>query len=412
MKKHTLMILATLAAFASCSAPETGRQETDGQQLVTRVYAARQQAVAADGVSDPIITDGFSEGDKLYFSQLPPAGYPNFGQASSSSSSDLYVYEYREEPDADWNKEFNFVHTEGLGPVFDWETVKNVGSVGNAFSMYAFYYPLANSVRFDVEQDQRGSEDPYDKSNFLKSDIMGAYHATSSLYTRMRFRLFHLMVYLKVTLYVPVYDDQNTYGDLSFSGFRENAVRNARVMNASTGFNIEWRAKRSSDTEAPLTQSDATGARHDIIMYRHEPGADNTTMIDIKDFYPNYGDISGLCSCDEECTSESCKGSEGGACTCDKVQVYHFSVLFPSQSFGDRFLCFELQDPQDEGKTRYYYFSGSQIVGDSGNYSLTQGTLQELAIYLPRMTNETILVNAKILPWAEAATDMTVTKNR
>ena len=81
------------------------------------------------------------------------------------------------------------------------------------------------------------------------------------------------------------------------------------------------------------------------------------------------------------------------------------------QTVGDNFLCFTLQSPYSED-LRYYYFSGSQIVGDkSESYGLTQGTLQELHLYLPRKTNETVLVGAKILPWLPADTEMTVTKD-
>lgn len=168
-------------------------------------------------------------------------------------------------------------------------------------------------------------------------------------------------------------------------------------MNANTRFSIEWRANRSSDTEPPLVQSDDK-VKTNIHMYLH-PNKDSSddgqpidnviTLENVKDFYPSY------------------KGPDNK----DNVRAYNFSVLFPSQTFGDRFLCFVLKDI--EGNKRYYYFSpNSQLVGESGNYSLTQGTLQQLYLYLPRTTNETILVGAKILPWLGSQTDMTVNKEK
>lgn len=172
---------------------------------------------------------------------------------------------------------------------------------------------------------------------------------------------------------------------MSLSGFKAGAMRGAYVMNANTGFSIEWRANRSSDTDAPLTQ--ASGNKTKITMYAHTPDESNIIEgFEVKDYYR-----------DESLET-------------DRVRRYDFSVLFPAQSFGDNFLCFELQDVNDAMK--YYYFSGNQIVGDTGNYGLTQGTLQELHLYLPRTTNQAILVGAKILPWQDAVTDMTVTKDK
>lgn len=160
-------------------------------------------------------------------------------------------------------------------------------------------------------------------------------------------------------------------------------------MNALTDFNIEWAASKSSDTEAPFVQTPANGPKSNIRMYRHKDN-DNEIKDDlyIKQYYT--GTVDGITDYDE-------------------VRTYNFSVIFPTQNFGDNFLCFALTTPG--GDVKYYYFSGSQIVGADGNsYGLTQGTLQQLYLYLPRKTNQTVLVGAKILPWQDAQTDMTVTK--
>ena len=408
-KKYIYTIFLFAAVLSSCNGhdsedPDKARQRVTSvdvfcQRPLSAPAATREGDQTEEENSDEfIITEQFTIGDKLYFSQLPPVGDPNF--ETYNEKHPLYIYEYNgktatETAPVDWNNGFNFSLPEG-SPIFEWETVKEIGSVGNAFSLYAMYFPVGNEYRLKVEDDQRGPEnDRYDTSNFAKSDIMGAYHATSSLYTRLRFRLFHLMVYLKVKLYVPKYtvetvENPDTGHEYTYSGFKENAALAAYVMNAYTTLNIEWRANRSSDTEAPLTQQ-PTGETKNIVMYRHEP-KNTTVTIEPKDFYTgdSYGE--------------------------DEVLAYEFSVLFPMQSFGDNFLCFELQAPESNendgsGEKRYYYFSASQIVGDkSESYGLTQGTLQELHLYLPRKTNETVLVAAKILPWTPAVTDMTVTK--
>ena len=400
MIRRAFILLSALAVSVSCSRSDSAEGDTAGH-AVTSIYVSSEQAQTAPGIetadaaddSAPIIIDKFKAGDKLYFAQLGPTVQPNFENLAETASPYIYIYEYFENDKADWNAGYNFSLQNGR-KAFDWETVRNMGSVGNAFSLYAFHFPVDNKVRFKVETDQRGSseDDRYDKSNFMKSDIMGAYHATSSLYTRLRFRLFHLMVYLKVTLYVPEYneqtpDDQNPYKDMKYSGFNAGAMRGAYVLNADTELTVEWRAKRSSDSEAPLTQ--ASGSKSNIIMYAHRPDEDVIQELDISKFY-----------------DKNVEGIDGSVLRTDRVRAYTFSVLFPSQTFSDNFLCFELEAA--DGTRKYYYFSG--IVGDSGNYSLTQGSRQELWLYLPRTTNETILVGANILPWSDAVTDMTVTK--
>lgn len=391
-----------LVFVVSCNSNDSYEAEDeygDSGQLVSSVSVFTQQHNAAQGIDvelndDFIITDGFTEGDKLYISQMGPSTDPNFVDKNLPLPY-LYIYEYKKDADeeANWNSGYNFSCQKDRFPI-DWDDVKNVGSVGNAFSMYAMFFPGDNEPRvkeddgkvlFNVEKDQTGGkEDVYDKQNFIKSDIMGAYHATSSLYTRLRFRLFHLTTYLRVTLYVPVF--RSSGDDMKFSGYEPGAVKGAFVMNAMTDFSIEWRANRSSDTEAPLVQQLSNAERSDIRMYMHKP-TEEISEIKVNGYYKD-SDVN-----EDE----------------DEVRVYNFSVLFPTQTFGDNFLCFVLESPDDDSY-KYYYFSASQIVGDSGNYGLTQGTLQQLFLYLPRRTNETILVGAKILPWKDAVTDMTVTK--
>lgn len=385
-----MMSAMTLWLMASCtSEPE---QEIDDMPD-SSIYASCTRMMMADNVGDddtndtePIIIDGFEDGSRLYFSQFSQNYYPNFDNQGEDAENYLYIYEYQENPRASWESGENFVAAQGRFS-FSWDRTVNVGPSGNAFKFFGFYYPVDNVVRWRVETDQTGgTQNPYDKKNFMKSDIMGAYHATSSIYTRMRFRLFHLMTYLKVTLYVPVYKAQ--YSDpekQSYSGFEAGALKGGLLMDALTNFSIEWAASKSSDTEAPLVQA-TQGQRSHIKMYGHR--SDETVdTLGVKRFYT--GTVDGI--------------SDDGI---DDVRTYNFSVIFPTQAFSGNFLCFALTTPG--GDVKYYYFASSQVTG--AGIDLTQGTLQQLYLYLPRKTNQTVLVAAKILPWQEAQTDMTVTK--
>lgn len=411
--KYWLISILTLTFFSSCTDNDRVLPEENRGAIVDEITVTK--GTRANDVTDEdgeiMTANEFSEGSILYISQMGTTANPGFleGNATEGNFCPLYKYVYSENTNANWYQEYNFKPSDN-SPI-TWDDIKKYGNVGNAFSLYAMYFP-GQEVRFDVEADQRKQDD------FQKSDIMGAYHATSSLYTRLRFRLFHLMVYLKVTLYVPVYSEHtsNNETEMSFSGFRPGAMQAPYVANAYKSFNIEWRANRSSDTEAPLTQATRENPTKIIMYQHHDVDKDKTICLDVSKYYT--GDFIGVCKCQKEggvpcddCKCECYKEGGPSACKCDEVHVYNFSVLFPAQSFGDNFLCFPLKAPDDENIIKYYYFSGSQIVGgDNENYSLTQGTLQHLSLYLPRLKNETILVGAKILPWSEAETDMTVTK--
>lgn len=402
MIKNALYLSSCLILlFAACGC----RGSEDEDQLLSEtvddgfVYVVHQGMKMADGIDDngsdtdnssPIIISEFQDGDLLYFSQMPQGNNPNFDDYSESAPSYLYVYEYNQNDKATWGDGYNF-KVKGNRLAFTWDAVLGVGPSGNAFKFFGFHFPVGQKPVWEVQKDQSGGvADPYSKNNFMMSDIMGGYHATSSIFTRMRFRLFHLMTYLMVTIYVPVYNGTAAdYDNQSYSGFNEGALEGAYVMNAITNFSIEWAASKSSDSEAPLVQTTPSSPKSNIKMYRHD--IDETSVSTI--YVPTYfgGEVDGIE--DDQ----------------DKVRTYQFSVLFPAQDFSDNFLCFALTTPG--GDKKYYYFSANQIVGAEGNsFGLTQGTLQQLYLYLPRKTNETVLVGAKILPWKDSETDMTVNK--
>ena len=383
---HIYNVLFLISTLTIVSCVDHGDLEPDDNGSVSQITVVCSDPIQSrstteyPGDVDPIIINSFTDDESLlYISQLGASENPNFTNLTAEEGSLCYVYKYYENEESNWNKEYNFKVSEETGNVINWRRVRQLGSVGNAFSFYSFFFPVKNKVTFEVQADQT------DEDDFMMSDIMGAYHATSALNSRLRFRLYHLMVYLKVTLYVPVYESEaNDGSEYHYSGYDEGSLLGAFLLDANTEFNVEWRANRSSDTDAPLTN--AYGNKHNIQMYQH-PDDDNIyTLENVKEYYPTYN----------------------GEDT-DDVRAYNFSVLFPAQTFGNNFLCFVLKD--HEGNNRYFYFSGNQVVGDSGNYNLTQGTLQQLYLYLPRKTNETILIGAKILPWSNGVTDMTVTKD-
>lgn len=352
-------------------------EEGQGSEYVGNLMATGVARAAGPSTfdigKDIISVSDFEEGSIIYISQLGTVADPDY---TIGATENQYKYVWFENENAQWdNDQYNFKAQNA--PIY-WEDVRKYGQVGNSFSMYGMYFPVNQTIRFNVETDQTNEE------ALLVSDILGAYHATSALYSRLRFRFFHLMVYLKVTIYVPVYEIS---GDES-TGYEADALLKAFVVNPVTNFNINWRANRSSDTEAPLVDQPTSPTRNNIVMYQH-PVSDEVTTIDVSNYYSK------------------------GELTTDDVRTYEFSVLFPPQTFTGNILSFQLQTPGQQsggGEDNYitYNFAASQLTTESNDFRFTQGTLQYLNLYLPRHANETVLVGANIIDWNQASTGMTV----
>lgn len=395
----SFLFLITLGCSEKESIP--GENPESGDQVSSiSIYRQEMAKSSEEATNLPVIPgeaqnligyNEFAPGNLLYVSQLGTEKDPNF---LNSPSSNFYIYEYQDNPKANWNEEYNFVPYNKAA--IKWSLIKDFGSVGNAFSLYAMSFPNSTAtdfnpanLKFEVQTDQTGNDNPYDLENFYNSDILGAYHATSALFTRLRFNLFHLMVQLKITIYAPVFEDStDDQGKYSYSGFKENAMVSGYLLNSQNQFSISWKANRSSDTEPPLTTG--TGNKTNLKMYMHEPSDTIITLTDLTQYFNNP------------------------TLPEDKVRPYNFNILFPEQTFNsnDNLLCFVLKGVANDEETnyKYYYFSPGQIV--SGTYALNQGTIQHLYLYIPRTTNQTILIGANILNWGTSFSDMTVTQEK
>lgn len=302
-----------------------------------------------------------------------------------------YTFEKREKyPNPTWDDQFNFF-PQNENDMVDWEVVRSNGSYGNGFTLYGLYFPHSQNYHLEVKQDQSTLE------NLQISNILGAYHSTSSLYTRLRFRLFHLMVYLKVNVYIPVFKTEvDDNGENKISGFAADALQSVELMNAYPKFSINWTADRSSDTEAPLTTLRVAEEEKpvDIKMYKQYPAGDampEKAQIPMSSYDPNVTDPEKM----------------------DDVWVYTYHVLFPAQDANyasSNFLRFKVRN--NVGNViKNYVFNGSQFVG-TGQLQLNQGNMQTLDLYLPRDAGEAVLVQADVLDWTFTNSDMHVSQDK
>lgn len=344
-------------------------------------------------------------------------------------SSEVYAYKFqpKDGQDANWNEYFNFA---AVNPehIIDWEHVRNIGSVGNGYWLYGFYFPGSNEEpQFHVEQDQ-GNLD-----NLKKSNILGAFHQAPSLYTRLRFRLHPLMAYLKITVLVPVYTEKENSDGETNTGYLPNALQNIELLNAYTDFNINWSWSRSSDSEGPLVTlvtktlvpepEPEPGEPGDPDITDPDPGEGNLIEVPIDPvniipylhpFITADGSESNMPSEVDIVEIPNIGDYQPGETGPDLCYKYVFSVLFPPQSFTGNFLKFVFQNPL--GVKKNYYFSGANNETVGGGYLQydKQGTLSNLTLYLPRKGNEAILVKANVDDWktAGASTNVNMKDNK
>lgn len=374
----------------------------------------------------------FKEGDKIYILQRGPSLTPKFPgnyfdrRNAAHKENNIYVYKY--DPDhgsANWGDGYNFkLKSEWSDPI-KWSDVKSNGSIGNSFVFFAFcdnlrdlepddndpllkfwnttpgqitaspdfgpvtYYHHAYGGQWKKSDKVGGN---YDYSNDWHvyhyqnhcgvPDFMGAYHTTSTLYSRPRFKFYHLLAYVRVTLYVPVeqtYEDTDPvtkkpvkritgYDETAFvltnDGTGDNNGQGAEIDDYRAGvnignhvsanrvlrtrFTIDWNANRSSDKDAPMTQvltnANTPGFIYYYCMYLHNP-RDITDLrykpktaeedlkaieegigvedLDVTEFVNNGANARYL-------TQQ--ENNDGASIYIDRVRRYEFSAAMPAQS--------------------------------------------------------------------------------
>ena len=460
--KYGLLMLAGMLSVACATDP--GSAEPPQSPYLDEISVLRtSRAVAGEesdtgdgsGTEEPPKYDGedifdtaFNENSILYVAQRTRRNVP-FAKTGGTDDPVTPIYEYVYDPneEADWYTGFNFRPKPIVGPqggenpnALNWDTVKENGSVGNGFSLWAMYYPD------QVEGTRSVAEDQSELSNLLRSDILGAYHSTSALYSRVRFRLWHLMTYFKINLYVPVYKETGKTGDeTKMSGYTAESMLNAWIKEVCPEFAIEWGATISSDT-SPIASYINKENKTDIAMYSHGhlgdplneepkptlPASSRTAqtvtrdddtpsvseplairpikkmwinvasflpedLLDIQplDFEPGYG------------LKDVAKKSD--AIMFDEVYLFSFSVIIPEQypEFTTQYpgwLQFQFESPGSKIEKNYYF--NSEFGEGSSTLKPNRGTLQVMNLYLPRKGDEVILVGASIENWKEVDTDM------
>lgn len=459
MKKIFYIIASVILLWGCMSEPVVDKEpetpyESEERVLVsmaTRSINIDAQYPYGRGENEelPYFFENFDPGAILYISQqgtsLSPNLYYNSDGTGSkkedsifpdTNRSNLYIYEYEENKDANWDTGYNFVpyvNKKGENRALNWGAIRNNGSRGNAFWFYAIFTGNNRpNFRINGWQNNDSNIGRSAKSLAKLHDVMGAYHASSSLYTRMRFKLYHLTILTHITLLVPAKQAEPNGG---YSGFDDNAFINNGICGLSNFsnfggvwigvpqwsghptngllnyFNIDWVANRSSDNEAPLVTSPGGGSSTPCLYMLKGTPKEPFLIDNVKSFYP------------------------GSEIETDSVRRYEFIAYIAAQQpnkLNNALLSIRLLTPGSNATVerkitsgKYYYtmdhatFADYYYYGDTNKKQdqltegsdldfTTQGIYQHLTLYIPREGNKTLLVSAKIEPWNETHTDMTL----
>lgn len=314
-------------------------------------------------------------------------------------------YELPDGIDSPWNDDNCYNFTPYMQSVDDemleWKKILDLGTVGNGYAMYCLHFPLSDVVKkttndngaitYYVEKDQSKLE------NLMKSDILGGYHSTPAIFTRIKFRLFHLMTYVRIRLYVPVFrEDLNT-------GYREDALLSATINEVNPNFAIDWGAQITTDAAGPVVTPLA--GNEEIKMYKHpiKEGQEHK-IVEIE-----YGKYLSKDMQDQ---------GLGKNVTTDKVRIYDFSVIIPKQVITENkedgtitsftstdFLSFYLRSNAG-GATKYDFTQRYTANTNESTLEMLQGNFQYLQLYVPRVGDQLIMINANVIKWGQRGIDM------
>lgn len=282
-------------------------------------------------------------------------------------NTNLYKYVYYTNPNANWESGFNFQPFEDYA--LDWDQIEEGGVFNEGYALGALYYPIDYRINDAVEIDQR----EYD--NILRSNVLGAWHVTNEIRSRLRFKFFHLMSAARVTLLIPEWNPENN------TGFGENSADRAEMLSVRTEYDLRWPLNGTSEEPpTPLLKED--GQLNDIQMFL-ESVSNEVETINLKDIDPS------------KYTDET-----------ERVRRATFTVIFPPQQ------------PVKDGPAMRFYLT--TMGGTEKRYvwysdAIAQGTLDyrrssvtNLVLFIPRTDNDAILIKSHIEPWTEAESEFTV----
>lgn len=360
---HIRFFIVPLLWLAGCAdiGEPAGPLETRATEIAVEFADSNPDAETTSVLDDHFI-DGRSV---ILISQRGTSLSINFNDYDGDEpNKNLYKYVYYSNPSANWDsKLYNF---QPYGDrALNWDYI-GTDRFNGEYSLGALYYPVEYKIYNSVEEDQSIYE------NILRSNILGAWHRTNTIKDRLRFRFYHLMEAIRVTLLIPDWDSTDN------SGFGADAVASAELLGVKKDFDIKWNIESSE--YPPTAQLSENSATCDITMYAESVDNEVEEM--------NIGELS---------SSLADVGVE-------KVRKATFVVLFPPQQpTSGEAMRFVLKTMG--GQEKSYTWNPANI---EGTMTSEGGKVNNLFLYIPRKSLDAILIKAHIVDWQDAESEFRV----
>lgn len=367
--KYPYILIAALLMFAGCS----DDIEVSGP---TRKMAAEFDLTFIDAMDEGdngVLAEHFVDGRSvILISQRGTSLSIDFNdttfdlEGNEIPNQNLYKYVYYTNDAADWDNYYNFQPSGNRA--LNWDYMTN-NRLNGEYALGALFYPVDYKVLNSVEQDQSILE------NLQRSNILGAWHRTQDIKSRLKFRFFHLMEAIRVQLLIPVWDPADN------SGFGEDAAKSGDMLSMITDFDVDWSLNKSSE-QAPEVHYKIDGVEpRDIRMYLES--VDNTVRnIKYSDITTDFPELE------------------------ESVRTATFVVLFPPQQPVNNGPAMRFKLETMGGMEKSYVWNTSLLYGNP--LVSAGGRVNNLILYLPRKENNAILIKAHILDWVDADSSFTV----
>ena len=365
-----ILILTALMILIGCSAEEEIDTPAFPKEIGLDVeFETRAGGTEETSSLEEYFIDGKSvilisqRGDTLsidfnekIISEKDPSGF--------TDNPNLYKYVYYSNPDANWDEGFNF---QPFGnKALDW-TFMEKNRLSGEYTLGALYYPV------DYELGDFVLEDQSTHDALLRSNVLGAWHRTSALHDRLKFRFSHLMAAVKVTLLIPDWDPRDN------SGFGPDAASEAYMLKMKKDFTISWPLAASSE-EPPGVILTTDLETYDLKMYL-ESVSNTVETVNLKDINDSFPDLE------------------------ESYRTATFTVLFPPQQATSDLSLMRFVLNTMGGTERIYTFN--KTINDT-NMSFGRNDLTHFILYIPRTETNAILIKSYIVPWTEAESEFSV----
>ena len=367
---NNILILTALIILTGCSAEEAIDTPPIPKEIGLDVEIA---TLDGDPEETGSLTEYFIDGRSvILISQRGDNLSIDFNEKTTSKTdpteivdnTNLYKYVYYTNLDADWDQGYNF---QPFGNrALDWERMTDTRLNGE-YALGALYYPVEYEVGDYVMEDQST------RDALLRSNVLGAWHRTSALHDRIKFRFYHLMTAVKVTLLIP------DWNPVDNSGFGPDAASEAFMLNMKKEFSIVWPIATSEVPPAVLLTPESD--TYDIKMYLESVSNEVETLNLHDDVDASFPDET------------------------ENYRRATFTVLFPPQqpNIDGPAMRFILKTMGGTEKSYAWY--------KTENYSyitMGRGDLTHFILYLPRTETNAILIKSYIVPWTDAESEFSV----